>query len=99
MPIYLFMDEDKQDVEHFFKSDDVPRVGEQTVIGGALCTRKPSFSVDTAGIARKTHKYPYVSRSLCRNAKGCKTNRRGQPIIKSQRHEREVAARHDMVKD
>lgn len=99
MPIYLFKDEDNNDVEHIFTSDETPKIGEQVMIDGKLCTRRASFLIDSAGIERKTHKYPYVSRSLCRNSDGCKHTKTGQPIITSQKHEREVAARHDMVKD
>lgn len=99
MPIYLFKGEDDRDIEHVFSSDDVPSIGDQVMIDGKLCTRMASFIIDSAGIGRKTHKYPYVSRSLCRNIEGCNTNKKGQPIITSQRHEREVAARHDMAKE
>lgn len=96
MPIYLFKDKDNNNVEHLMSSGDVPSIGEKMVIDGKECTRMASFIIDTAGIDRKTHKYPYVSRSLCRNAGGCKTTKDGKPIVTSQRHEREVAARHDM---
>ena len=99
MPLYLFKDENGTEVAHFFSSNEAPSIGDQLMIDGVYCTRMASFSIDTAGIKRKTHKYPYVSRSLCRNAEGCETNKRGQPIITSQTHEREVAARYDMVKD
>ena len=98
MPIYLFTDEDNNNVEHLMSSSDVPSIGEKRVIDGKECTRKPSFIIDSAGINRKTHKYPYVSRTLCRNSEGCETTKGGKPIITSQRHEREVAARHDMDK-
>jgi len=99
MPIYLFKDEDNNDVEHFFDTSNAPSIGEQVMVDGVLCTRRASFLIDSAGIERKTHKYPYVSRSLCRNIEGCNTTEDGKPIITSQNHEREVAARHDMVKD
>ena len=99
MPIYAFKAEQGVEAEHFFNSSEAPSIGATVVIEGKNLKRIPAFNVDTAGIARKTHKYPYVSRSLCRNAEGCQTNAKGQPIITSQRHEREVAARHDMAKD
>ena len=99
MPVYAFKDEQGVEAEHFFNSSEAPSIGATVVIEGKNLKRIPAFNVDTAGIARKTHKYPYVSRSLCRNAEGCQTNAKGQPIITSQRHEREVAARHDMAKD
>ena len=81
MPIYLFRDEDNNDVEHFMSSDNAPKIGEVIMIDGVPCTRMASFIIDTVGIERKTHKYPYASRSLCRNAEGCKTTKDGKPII------------------
>jgi hypothetical protein len=100
MPIYEFINVDtgnKKDV--FFNSSSAPRIGEEIEYEGGTFRRVPSFHLDSAGISRKTHKYPYVSRSLPRNIQGCEVNKKGQPIIKSQAHERNVAAEHDMAKD
>ena len=86
MPIYLFKGKNGEDVEKYFSYEDAPSIGTTILIDNNPCVRVASFVLDTAGIARKTHKYPYVSRSLCRNAEGCDTNKKGQPIIKSQAH-------------
>jgi hypothetical protein len=100
MPIYLFKDVETGETEDlFFNSDHAPSIGEEIRHGDKTLRRMPSFVLDTAGIARKTHKYPYVSRSLPRNIRGCEVNKKGQPIIKSQAHERNVASEHDMAKE
>ena len=100
MPSYEFVNqEDGSKVEAYFEYDDAPRIGDLVEIGGASCRRIASFILDRAGIARKTHKYPYISRTLPRNINGCDCNNKGQPIIKSQAHERNVAAEHDMAKE
>ena len=70
MPIYLFVNKGGQEVESFFTADLAPRIGDKVEINGAECTRVASFILDSAGIERKTHKYPYVSRALPR--KGCR---------------------------
>jgi len=61
------------------------------------CTRAlrriASFSLDSGGIARKTWGYPFVSHAL---PKGCcpdSCTADGKPIVKSQRHERDILAR------
>tara|TARA_R100000700_G_C3077513_1_gene84769 strand:+ start:71 stop:373 length:303 start_codon:yes stop_codon:yes gene_type:complete len=100
MPVYLFETEDGQRVESFFSSNDVPSIGDKIDIDGITCTRLPSFVLDTAGIARKTHQYPYVSRALPRNMPGVGNyDKQGRPIIRSQQHEKNVAAQHDLVKE
>ena len=100
MPTYEFVNQESgSKVESYFSYDDAPRIGDVIVIDGQECRRVPSFILDEAGIARKTHKYPYVSRTLPRNINGCDCNHSGQPIIKSQAHERNVASEHDMAKE
>tara|TARA_R100001594_G_scaffold67913_2_gene102221 strand:+ start:919 stop:1221 length:303 start_codon:yes stop_codon:yes gene_type:complete len=100
MPIYLFVNEKGQEVESFFSSDSAPRIGDEVEIDGSKCTRVASFILDSAGIERKTHKYPYVSRALPRNLPGVENyDKQGRPVIKSQSHEKNVAARHNMIKE
>ena len=100
MPNYLFKElETKESVEAFYQSKDAPSIGDVVDIEGKKCKRVASFVLDTAGIARKTHKYPYISRVLPRNIRGCECNGKGQPIIKSQAHERNVASEHEMAKE
>tara|TARA_R110002096_G_scaffold305287_1_gene500153 strand:+ start:239 stop:538 length:300 start_codon:yes stop_codon:yes gene_type:complete len=99
MPIYAFEDQNGAEHELFFNSSEVPSIGDTVEGDGKTLTRVPSFVLDAAGISRKTHQYPYVSRSLPRNLEGADCNKQGQPIIRSQAHERDVASRHDMEKD
>ena len=99
MPIYAFRDEDGNDHELFFNASEAPKIGSTVMGNGKTLTRVPSFMLDAEGIARKTHKYPYVSHALPRNLEGADCNKRGQPIIRSQSHERDVASRHDMEKE
>ena len=100
MPIYEFVNVetgDKEDV--FFHSSNAPSIGDQIEHEGRTLRRSPSFILDSAVIARKTHQYPYVSRTLPRNIRGCEVNKMGQPIIKSQAHERNVASELNMAKE
>jgi len=100
MPVYLFQTDEGLEVESFFPSEEAPKIGDTVDISGTQCTRIPSFVLDSAGINRKTHQYPYVSRSLPRNLPGAEHyDKQGRPIIKSQQHERNVAAQHDMIKE
>lgn len=100
MPFYVFKNLETGDKEDFFyNSDHVPKIGDVIKNAGAEYRRLPSFILDTAGIERKTHKYPYISRVLPRNINQCECNPKGQPIIKSQAHERSVASEHDMAKE
>ena len=99
MPIYAFEDQNGVEHELFFNSSEVPKIGDTVEGDVKTLTRVPSFVLDAAGISRKTHQYPYVSRSLPRNLEGADCNKQGQPIIRSQAHERDVASRHDMEKD
>lgn len=63
---------------------------------GRVCTR--AFSAENKGVnAEKLtadSQYPYVSKRLPRCLEGCMTNDKGQPVIESRRHEREIMARH-----
>ena len=100
MPNYLFVNQsDGTKVEAYFPVEDAPRIGDLVEIKDEVCRRIASFNLDVAGIARKTHQYPYVSKTLPRNLRGCETNKTGQPIIRSQAHERDVASEHDMAKE
>ena len=100
MPNYLFVNQsDGSKVEAYYPVDDAPRIGDLVEIQEEVCRRIATFNLDVAGIARKTHKYPYLCKSLPRNLRGCECNNMGQPVIKSQAHERNVASEHDMAKD
>ena len=100
MPTYVFKDaETGEKIDRYFPIAEAPRFGETIIVDGREYVRQLNFNLDSAGIARKTHKYPYLSRSLPRDLNGCECNSKGQPIIKSQAHERNVAAEHDMAKE
>tara|TARA_R100000664_G_scaffold2132_1_gene5500 strand:- start:1830 stop:2132 length:303 start_codon:yes stop_codon:yes gene_type:complete len=100
MPVYAFQTNSGEEVESFFSFDDAPSIGDKVIIDGVECTRIASFILDSAGIERKTHKYPYVSRALPRNLSGVGNyDKQGRPVIRSQAHERNVAAEHGYVKD
>ena len=87
MPIYVF--EDSEGIKHdiFFSLEDAPKIGDEIQWQGKIVRRVAHYHLDTAGIARKTHKYPYKARS-----------QPGQPTIRSQQHEKEYAAKNDMEK-
>ena len=101
MPFYVFEDvETKEQQDLFYRSKDVPKIGDVVNEDGRELRRVASFVLDSAGIARKTHKYPYVSRALSRNLEGVGSyDGQGRPISKSQSHERDVASRHGMIKE
>lgn len=78
-------------IDALYSPDDVPRIGDEVLIDGKLCTRVASFLLDGAGIARKTHGYPLHSESLPRDVDlGCPRDSKGRQIIKSARQEKSV---------
>ena len=102
MPTYVFQYDDGSTVDQFYSMADAPKIGDVVTINGRKATRIPHFHLDAAGIERKTHKYPYISNSLPSTIRGCDyavQNGRKKPVIRSQSHEREIAARYDYVKD
>jgi hypothetical protein len=83
-------------IERAYPMDKAPRIGETIVHDGKVWVRIAApLQVDDG--SHRT--YPYVSRSLPRNLKGCGTNAQGMPIIRSRSHEADVAARHNLVRD
>lgn len=100
MPIYLFEDESGVLLEQHYASADVPRIGSEIQVDGRVYRRIPSFLVGK-GMIERGSKYPYESNALPPTTQGCKMTkgRRPKPIIESAKHEREVAARHNLTKD
>lgn len=98
MPIYLFQSDDGSTHEELFAVDEAPRIGDEIVRDGTIYRRVVSFSLDTGKMGRDKQ-YPYVSRGLMRRISGAKHDAKGRPIVESKQHERELAARHDLVKD
>ena len=100
MPMYDFKREsDGKVVEIFNSMSTVPSIGKVVTIEGEDYTRLVSDYQVSAEVETITHKYPYVSRSMPKNLAGCETNKKGQPIITSRRHEREIMGRYGLKRD
>ncbi len=100
MPMYDFKREsDGKVVEIFYSMSTVPSIGKVVTIEGEDYTRLVSDYQVSAEVETITHKYPYVSRSMPKNLAGCETNKKGQPIITSRRHEREIMGRYGLKRD
>jgi hypothetical protein len=100
MPSYDFRREsDGKVVEMFYLMSKVPSIGEVVNVEGENYTRLVSDYQVSAEVETVTHKYPYVSRSMPKNLAGCETNKKGQPIITSRRHEREIMGRYGLKRD
>ena len=103
MPIYTFQSDDGQTQDLPFSMAEVPRIGERVEIDGVLFRRIFCGRVGEGTIAMRG-KYPYLSHSLspCRvhgakniHVKGGKA----KVLIESAKHEREVMARNDLVRE
>jgi hypothetical protein len=100
MPMYDFKRQsDGKVVEIFYSMSTVPSIGKVVTIEGEDYTRLVSDYQVSAEVETITHKYPYVSRSMPKNLAGCETNKKGQPIITSRRHEREIMGRYGLKRD
>ena len=100
MPMYDFKREsDGKVVEIFYSMSTVPSICKVVTIEGEDYTRLVSYYQVSAEVETITHKYPYVSRSMPKNLAGCETNKKGQPIITSRRHEREIMGRYGLKRD
>lgn len=98
--VYEFQDGKRERIEVFqhMKDDPIAEIDGRPV-QRIICPPQ------LAGVD-KWVKYPYVSNSLPTTIQGCKMVRqkkagqwtRRKPLIESQRHEREVAARNDLMK-
>ncbi len=100
MPSYDFKREsDGKIVEMSYTMSKVPSIGEVVTVEGENYTRLVSDYQVSAEVETITHGYPYVSRSMPKNLPGCETNSKGQPIISSRRHEREIMSRHGLKRD
>ena len=101
--IYVFEDlKTKEIVEIHFRIAEAPPIGAEILYEGKMYRRLPNYDqihIDTAGIARKTHKYPYVSHQMPRNMPGAKHDKKGKPIIRSRLHENEIMAQHGYERD
>ncbi len=108
MPLYDFQSDAGDIIEMAFSMREVPESIEQDGrIYRKIITSLPQLSgLDTA--RNRGEKYPYVSNRLPPTIDGCKTVRtrrkdgtmgRPKPLIESRKHEREVMARNDLVRE
>ena len=87
---YRFEDGDREIIEVFQRMSDpiLEKIQGRPVerLFGAGVFADAKFKAD--------QKYPYVSSRLPKNLEGCPTDKHGKPVILSQRHERDICARH-----
>lgn len=110
MPEYTFLNEQTGErFDLFYHMAEVPTIGEEIIHNGQVLRRVASsrFHGKTGALGHLDI-YPYVSNSLPTTVQGCKMVRerrkdgklsRPKPLIRSERHEREVMARNNLVKD
>ena len=100
MPTYTYRCEHTGRVQEMIQpmSEAVP-IGAVITIGDVQWRRLADSMQLSRGIASTTHGYPYTAKSLPRNIEGATSNSKGQPIITSRKHEREVQARHGLERD
>jgi len=80
-------------VDLFYSGGKAPKIGQVVRHKGLSLRRLPSGAQVSAAVARKTHKFPYISHSSCRNAPGAGDyTKDGKPIITSQRNLKEFVA-------
>ena len=103
MILYTFQADDGQTIDLPFESKDVPSIGETVEVEGVTYRRVFCGRVGD-GTIQQHAKYPYTSNylnpaaikgaSIVKTATGKK-----KILIKSAKHEREVMARNDLVKE
>lgn len=100
-PVYEFQNLDNEGdiMEKVYPMGQAPEIGELVYDRGAWYKRIVSQSHISADVKNVVHGYPYTSRALPKNLEGCSVNKRGQPIIKSRQHEKEVCARHGYIRE
>lgn len=101
MPFYVYEDiETKERHTIFFEkaslrdgraAHPIGEVIEHDDVPGRTLRRIADCHID-AGVARKTHGYPFESTSLPKGSCPDSQTKDGKPIIRSQRHEAEVLA-------
>lgn len=97
MPLYDFTDERGEPVEVHYPMSGVPSIGATVQHPDyGLITRVASKAQISPNHCSGT--YPYVSRALPDTIPGCPRNAAGKPIVTSRKHERELMARHNLVR-
>ena len=107
MPFYSFQLEGSNVViERWFHMREAPSIGTEIMVDDRLCRRLPSDWMPSGlDCDRKFDKYPYASHALPReghmppHVRGMtRFDRTGKPIIRSKKHEADIAAHLDMQK-
>jgi hypothetical protein len=99
MPQYLFEHiESGECIRLAYTMAEAPSIGDEITVDADTYRRLPETDVQV-DVGAVRWRYPYVSQSLPRNLKGCKTTRQGKPIITSRTHEANVAAEHGYERD
>lgn len=96
MPHYDYQAKDGETIERFYEMSKAParikvrgKTFAKVISGGVVNGRQ---------ISTATWGYPRVSNQLPKWLAGCKHDKKGRPIITSQRHERQLTSRHGLVK-
>ncbi len=106
--IYTFEAEDGEKLDLVYPPAEVPSIGEWICVPmrpndgrGTRFRRTFSGRIGEGTIAQR-NKYPYVSNAHAPGLPGTKTvykNGKAKPLIESARHEREICAMNNMVRD
>lgn len=100
MPTYEFIAADGSRLEEIHRMSKVPakiRRGGKVYKLAAFSSNPTAISADQ--VSTTTHGYPRVDFTVPRGDLGAGTNAVGNPIIKSQAHERQIMAKYGMRRD
>lgn len=91
MPVYCFLSDDGETLEHYFSMADAPSVGATIRIKGKRYKRDKGLEDVKSGFAWQ----PYTSRRLPLNSPHApKVDGAGRPIFETQHQEREFCAKY-----
>jgi hypothetical protein len=100
MPLYEFqLVGGTHRVEKFYSIAEAPDLGTQIEVDGKKYIRIMSTPQIDADVKNRARGYPYVSNALPLELPGAQHTPEGKPIIRSRLHEKEVAARHGLIRD
>ena len=103
MPEYEFRTDEGEIVELYFTMAKVPGIG-KIIRHNGRSLKRVFGGVRGEHITNQHSKYPYLSHSHTPWLPGCETAKdprsgKLKPIIRSRQHERELMARHGLVRD
>lgn len=98
MPLYEFIHDGSGDtIERIFPMGEAPQ---EIKIGKKKYRRNFAASQPVgAQVGFASQGYPYVSNRLPRNMDGVHCDSSGKPIIRTQQHEREIMAKHNLMRE